>query len=118
MPACSHLEITSSGANVPRGGFVLRAIIFANGQYEFPYCPEPHDLVIAADGGARHCLAHGIQPTVVIGDLDSLRPDELATLETGGAQILTYPARKDHTDLELAIELALQSRRSVCSGRS
>jgi len=30
------------------------------------------DKIIAADGGANHCLTLGITPDIVIGDLDSI----------------------------------------------
>jgi thiamine pyrophosphokinase len=84
----------------------LRAVIFANGQLTTPPAIQPGDLVIAADGGGRHCLALGIQPHVVIGDFDSLTPSELERLETGGAELVRFPERKDFTDLELALKLA------------
>jgi thiamine pyrophosphokinase len=85
----------------------MRAIIFANG--EFPDAGEtrdllrPDDLVIAADGGTRHALAVGVIPHVVIGDLDSLSPDEQARVEAAGSQVIRFSPRKDETDLELAL---------------
>jgi thiamine pyrophosphokinase len=44
---------------------------------------------------------------VVIGDFDSLDSDELNKLQSSGVEIIRYPARKDQTDLELALELAV-----------
>ena len=85
----------------------MRAIIFANG--ELPNAQEakdllcPDDLVIAADGGTRHALAVGVTPHVVIGDLDSLSPDERARAEAAGSQVVRFSPRKDETDLELAL---------------
>ncbi len=67
----------------------------------------PDDLLIAADGGMHHCQAMGITPSVVIGDFDSLDPDELNKLQSSGVEIIQYPAHKDQTDLELALDLAL-----------
>jgi len=81
----------------------LRAVIFANGQLTRPILLQPDDLVIAANGGTHHCLGLGIRPQVVIGDLDSVREDELEALSASGTQIITYPERKDFTDLELAL---------------
>jgi len=81
----------------------LRAVIFANGRLTRPIILQPDDLIIAADGGSHHCLGLGIRPQVVIGDLDSVRDDELETLSALGTEIITYPARKDFTDLELAL---------------
>ena len=90
----------------------MRAVIIANGEYQNTYLSQAQDLVIAADGGTHHCLKHGISPAVVIGDLDSLGTQELEILKAGGAEIITYPARKDFTDLELAIEYAIREKPS------
>jgi thiamine pyrophosphokinase len=60
-------------------------------------------LIIAADGGARLALACQCVPNLVIGDFDSLSPDELDGLRAMDATIKRYPAAKDETDLELAL---------------
>ncbi len=89
----------------------MRAVIFANGILNDPpqilAALQAGDIVIAADGGARHCQALGIHPAVVIGDFDSLSATELAQLEQDGAQVVRYPQRKDFTDLELALQHAV-----------
>jgi thiamine pyrophosphokinase len=89
----------------------LRAVIFANGTLnnasQTLAALQAGDLLIAADGGARHCLALGLTPEVVIGDFDSLSAEELAQLERDGAQVVRYPMRKDFTDLELALKHAI-----------
>ena len=87
----------------------MRAVIFANGALNHHPNLAAEDLVIAADGGGRHCLALGVQPAIVIGDLDSLNPDEQALLRAGGAEIRRYPERKDFTDLELALLAAREA---------
>jgi thiamine pyrophosphokinase len=87
----------------------LRAVIFANGSLNPPVKLSPGDFIIAADGGARHCLALGLVPSVVIGDLDSLTPADLESLKALGAKILQFPVRKDFTDLELALQYARTS---------
>lgn len=84
----------------------MRIIIFANGWLGEPIPLRPDDRIIAADGGAHHCLALGVTPAAVIGDLDSLTPDDLDTLRARGAEIIQYPTRKDYTDLELALQYA------------
>ena len=89
----------------------MRAVIFANGIIK--HLPEagavvmPDDLLIAADGGASHLKAMGILPGVLIGDLDSIHSDDLNELRTAGAEIIQHPSGKDQTDLELALELAV-----------
>lgn len=82
----------------------MRAIIFANGEISLPVQIQPDDTIIAADGGALHCMKLGMWPSVVIGDLDSLSAEDIEKLKSRGAQILDFPARKDYTDLELAIQ--------------
>lgn len=84
----------------------MRAVIIANGWLNQPIEILPGDLLIAADGGARRCLEQGLQPDYVVGDMDSLDAQQVATLESGGARLLRFPSRKDHTDLELALGMA------------
>lgn len=89
----------------------MRAVIFANGVLnnlqDVHDIILPDDLIIAADGGMTHCRALGIKPSIVIGDLDSLDPDYLKSLQTSGTEIISYPINKDQTDLELALHKSL-----------
>ena len=64
-------------------------------------------LRVAADGGARHFLAAGLLPHFLVGDLDSLPASDLDALQKAGVAVLRHPARKDATDLELALDVAL-----------
>ena len=89
----------------------MRAIIFANGLMagwpeKLDIFPDV-DLIIAADGGLKHCTRRGIVPRLVIGDMDSADPGELAALEKEGVEVNRFPARKDETDLWLAVRAAL-----------
>jgi thiamine pyrophosphokinase len=86
----------------------LRAIIFANGGTTQLPDLQPDDLIIAADGGARHCLAYGLVPHLVVGDFDSLDDERLVQLRKRGVEMIQYPVRKDYTDLELALHHAMQ----------
>jgi len=92
----------------------MHAIVIANGHVgnaDARWAQTwPHDLVICADGGARHALALGLAPEVVIGDLDSLDSDLRSRLGRKGCQFLVHPARKDETDLELALRYAIYRR--------
>jgi len=65
------------------------------------------DRVVVADGGLATCVAAGLTADVVVGDMDSVDPIQLAAAERSGAQIMRHPQDKDATDLELALELAL-----------
>ena len=62
-------------------------------------------LVVAADSGLGHVYALGLRPDVVVGDLDSVYPTDLARAELEGTQIERHPTDKDATDLELALDL-------------
>jgi thiamine pyrophosphokinase len=85
----------------------MRAIIFANGRLTDVQAARDllraDDLVIAVDGGTRHARKVGVVPQLVIGDLDSLTIPEQNRLRSSGAQIRSFPPRKDETDLELAL---------------
>ncbi len=86
----------------------MRAVIFANGTIDdADSALSGKDLIIAADGGTHHCLSLGITPDVVIGDLDSLTADDINGLQIASVEIIQYPAKKDQTDLELALKLAI-----------
>lgn len=89
----------------------LRILVFANGVVPdlnaAASLPAPGDLIICADGGARHALALGLHPDVVIGDLDSISPKDLAHVKAQGAAVIRHPRDKDATDLELALSYAL-----------
>jgi len=90
----------------------MRVIIFVNGQLPAPHSLKTllrsDDYIIAVNGGTHHALSVGVMPHVVIGDLDSLLPDEKALIEAAGVKIARFSPRKDETDLELAIRYALE----------
>jgi thiamine pyrophosphokinase len=66
--------------------------------------------VIAADGGLENATALGLDVTTAIGDFDSVAPDALARAASAGAQVVRHPEAKDATDLELALDAALDLR--------
>lgn len=67
-------------------------------------------FVIAADSGADHALALGWPVHELIGDLDSVTPATLASLERSSTVVTRHPAAKDFTDLELALQRAAELR--------
>lgn len=58
--------------------------------------------VVAADSGLEHARRIGLPVDVVVGDLDSV-PERI--LEGFSGPVEHHPADKDHTDLQLALEL-------------
>ena len=85
----------------------MRAVLFANGRMSQPALDRAQlrqdDWIIAADGGLRNCMALGLKPAVVIGDFDSVEEENLQAPQLSGALLIRHPARKDETDLELAV---------------
>jgi thiamine pyrophosphokinase len=87
-----------------------RAVVVANSDLPphdvlRPYL-EAADVVVAADGGANRLLALGIEPDAAVGDFDSLLGSTRRRL---GAARLHERAEPDRTDLEKAIEFAVES---------
>jgi len=62
--------------------------------------------VLAADGGIRHAIALGVEPELWLGDFDSTSQDLL--LQYAHVPQRTFPAAKDMTDGELALEEAFE----------
>ncbi len=87
-----------------------RILIFANGHLpdldSARALVHADDFIIAADGGTHNALALGLMPNVIIGDLDSLTLD-LRPLTDQGTQVIQFPRDKNETDLELAIQQAV-----------
>ncbi len=89
-----------------------RIVIFANG--ELPNIEKARALVkaddhiICADGGTHHALALGVTPHLVIGDMDSVTKAEVERLKKADVPLELYPRDKNETDLEVALNRALE----------
>lgn len=92
----------------------MRVLLFVNGEFDIEDAEvvagqiRPDDLIIAVDGGTRHAWAGGVTPHIVIGDLDSLLPEELARLRAAHTRIIPFSPDKDETDLELALRYSVE----------
>lgn len=88
-----------------------RIIIIANGDLENPgfykALLQPDDYIICANGGSRHARTLGLTPDLLIGDLDSVDHSILPGSGDIKPEVIKYPAEKDRSDLELAIEQAI-----------
>jgi thiamine pyrophosphokinase len=77
-------------------------------------------IVIAADRGLEHARTLGLEVAVATGDFDSASPEAVAAAERGGTRVERHPAEKDATDLELALDAAIElepTRILVLAGR-
>lgn len=77
---------------------MVQVAVVANGVGEVDLAGFDH--VIAVDGGLRHVS----NPTLIVGDLDSVDPELLKKFPKD--IIRRYPSDKDKSDTELAIEIA------------
>ena len=87
----------------------MRAVVIANGvcSADAGAVIQPDDIVIAVDGGYHHCVRWNILPHAVVGDTDSLSSEDLKAISLADIPMYRYPPRKDQTDLELALDHAV-----------
>lgn len=90
----------------------MKLLIMTNGEYGdldwYQDRKDGFDQVICVDGGAGCARKLGITPNWVVGDMDTIAEDDCKFLEGEGVQFSRYPAQKDPTDTEIALELAVQ----------
>ena len=91
-----HTIIISGSAALPAHVVATVAPIAGNAQ------------LIAADGALDHALAAGLEPAMLVGDLDSVGTAALAWAEEH-AEIRRHPTDKNQTDTELAISAAIEN---------
>ena len=86
--------------------------LFANGPLSMGNSLRTHieraDVLIAVDGGLAHLVNLGLAPDLIIGDLDSADPQQVQHFRDQNVPVRKFPSEKDATDLELAIEAALE----------
>jgi thiamine pyrophosphokinase len=91
---------------------ILRILVFAGGLLPDVDAARSlvrsEDLLICADGGARHVRTLGLVPRLIVGDLDSLNQADVEHFVSQGVPFKKYPQAKDQTDLELALSHALE----------
>ena len=85
----------------------MRAFIFTGGnvwQDGVTEGPKEDDLVIAADAGLVTARRFGVEPSIVLGDFDTLGEPDVPK-ET---EVIRVPVEKDDTDTQLAVRVALE----------
>ncbi len=91
----------------------MRAVIFANGEISdlerLKAILRKDDFLIAADGGGRYLQRLGLVPALLLGDLDSISKPMQEVFQGQGTKIQQFPAKKDDTDLEIAVRSAIEN---------
>lgn len=90
-----------------------RCIMMCAGNYHpMEIQRDPDDFVIAVDGGLSHLIRQGIRPDFLLGDFDSLGPEnaEIAAgyRAMGDSSFLELPVEKDDTDTMAAAKLGIK----------
>lgn len=90
----------------------MKAAIICNGNIlDYSRCSKllkDCELIICADGGARHLEQLKINTHVLLGDFDSIPPELYQSMAASQTEVLSFPCEKDMTDTELALEVALE----------
>ena len=85
----------------------MKAFIYTGGKIRpenITEHPKGDDLVIAADSGYHNAIALGEKPTILLGDMDSIKESDIPK----DIEILKVPAEKDFTDTQLAVDTAIK----------
>jgi len=89
----------------------MKCVIIANGDLEYSEKTagiiREAGLIVCADGGIRHLKALRLLPHIIIGDFDSALPEDKLYFEEKKIKIISYPSRKNETDMELCVAWAL-----------
>ncbi len=84
----------------------MKAYIYTGGSIcreDITERPDKDTLIIAADSGYDNARLLGVSPSVLVGDLDSLR-----TKDYDCAELIKLPAEKDLSDTQAAVNIALE----------
>jgi thiamine pyrophosphokinase len=109
MPAKGHLMDAPSRPDHGRAHRPDVVLVLAAGGNVDPRIAgslPAFDLVIAADSGLTQAERLGLRADVLVGDLDSVEPDEIVAAAARGTRVERHPVEKDQIDLELALDAA------------
>lgn len=90
----------------------MKAVIFAGAKItDYGFCKEyleGAEILICCDGGMHHAKALGLTPHYIVGDFDSASKEVLEYYKEKSVPMLQFPTKKDQTDMQLGIDLALE----------
>jgi thiamine pyrophosphokinase len=85
------------------------AVVIGGGPIGHIAMAAAFDRVIAADSGFDAAVAAGLEPTLVVGDLDSISAAGLAAATAAGISVERHDPGKDDTDTSLALRRAAEA---------
>lgn len=92
----------------------MSSLIMSNGEYgeSHWYELQKNDFhhILCTDGAAAKARKWGMIPDVVVGDMDSIHPEDLDFMEKNLVKIHRYPTKKDYTDTFLALLQAEENK--------
>lgn len=90
----------------------MKCLIVANGNIEnidlLKGLTQTADVVVCADGGAKHLKRLDIFPDILVGDLDSIEEPLQRLYEQNSVSMIAYPRKKNASDTELAVFWAIE----------
>lgn len=90
----------------------MKTVIITNGDIrDLQLCKKialDSDFIIVVDGAFELVIQMGITPHAAIGDFDSISPEAAKKLEASNIPVIKFPADKDKTDTELAVDYAVE----------
>lgn len=88
-----------------------KCLIISGGELENPLFYQElvsqMQYIIAVDGGARHAKIMGLEPHLIVGDFDTITPEEVESYRDKGITLEHYPPEKDFSDTHLALLKAI-----------
>lgn len=74
---------------------------------------EQYTIIIVADKGLLAAYNLGLEVDFILGDFDSVPANLLSEYKNSASKILRFPSKKDKTDTEIALELALEQKPGI-----
>ena len=91
-------------------GDTMSSLIMSNGEYGdsrwYVLQKANFEHIICADGAAAKAREFGIMPHILVGDMDSIDPNDLLFMEQNQVKFYRQPPEKDFTDTFLALQVA------------
>ena len=96
-----------------RACIVLNGVVKNYDELKKIILSKNYSTVIGIDGGANHLYKMGLVPECIVGDLDSIESEVLDYFSEKGTEFHKYPTKKNETDSELGIKMAME-KENMC----